>query len=352
MTLKRCTKIFGFALVVVACVICAVLIIPAPAQATQSGSIKMWRLYNPYSGEHLYTYNESERDTNASIGWRLEGFGWIAPEKSSTPVYRLYNPYSGDHHYTVDYNEYTSLGSIGWNQEGIGWYSDDTKTVPIYREFNPYEQIGTHNYTSSLNEDNTLASKGWIQEGVAWYGLEMGQSYTAGSNIMGTSTVSAQSMADWFRSKQKSYPAEFAAGGASSIDDFTKIVWEEAAAEGVRADVVFCQAMLETGYLQYTGQVSVKQLNFCGLKTTDGSTFASFNSVREGVRAHVQHLKCYASTDSLNNPCVDPRFDNVVSMYGRGSAPSVEMLSEKWASGASYGTDLMNFINGLIEFAS
>ena len=51
----------------------------------------MHRLYNPYTGEHFYTADTTERDHLTGLGWRYEGVGWKAPAKSSTPVYRLYN---------------------------------------------------------------------------------------------------------------------------------------------------------------------------------------------------------------------------------------------------------------------
>ena len=52
----------------------------------------MYRLYNPYSGEHFYTASADEMGHLASIGWSYEGVGWVAPKQSNTPVYRLYNP--------------------------------------------------------------------------------------------------------------------------------------------------------------------------------------------------------------------------------------------------------------------
>ncbi len=129
----------------------------------------MFRLYNPYDGQHLYTADFKEAISIAEIGWRYEGVGWVAPKISDYPVFRLYNPYSGDHHFTLDYNEYATLATIGWNQEGIGWYSDSSDQVPLYRQFNPYENVGTHNYTTDANEDEYLGSVGWWREGVAWY---------------------------------------------------------------------------------------------------------------------------------------------------------------------------------------
>lgn len=331
-------------------VICAMLLPAHAFAATQSSSeVEMWRLYNSYTGEHLFTSDTYERDVCASNGWQLEGIGWIAPETSNVPVYRLYNPNSGDHHYTMDANEYEELGRIGWSQEGIGWYSDENETVPLYRLFNPNEAIGTHHYTTDKNENDTLDELGWNAEGYAWFALEDGTAYTAGSNIMGDSKATAQSMAAWFKSKHVEYPsADLAPGGAPTIEDFATIVCEEAAAEGVRAEVVFCQSMLETGWLRFGNQVSIEQYNFAGIGATDGGAAgASFASVREGIRAQVQHLKCYACTLPLENPCVDPRFH----LVKRGCAPTVEQLSKHWASSSEYGANILGLMNQLLNYA-
>ena len=94
----------------------------------------MLRLYNPNSGEHLYTLSQNEYNTLSSIGWVPEGPAWTAPEASSTVVYRLYNPHTGDHHYTMSTNEYETLGRIGWVKEGIAWYgvADDATADPFH----------------------------------------------------------------------------------------------------------------------------------------------------------------------------------------------------------------------------
>ena len=158
----------------VAVVLLALGIMVAPQQALAQDSeesVAMYRLYNPYSGEHFYTSSESERDTCVAVGWSYEGVGWYAPATSSSPVYRLYNPYSGDHHYTMSASERDMLVALGWRDEGTGWYSSDARTVSLYRQFNPYETIGTHNYTKSKDENDYLASIGWNAEGVAWYGV-------------------------------------------------------------------------------------------------------------------------------------------------------------------------------------
>ena len=49
--------------------------------------------------------------------------------------------------------------------------------------------------------------------------------------------------------------------------------------------------------------------------------------MRTGVRAQIQHLKAYASTEPLAQKCVDPRYRYV---YKR-CAPTFEQMADKWA---------------------
>ena len=79
--------------------------------------------------------------------------------------------------------------------------------------------------------------------------------------------------------------------------------------------------MLETGWLSFGGDAGIDQFNFAGLGTTGGGVKGiAFPDVRTGIRAQVQHLKAYASTDSLNQECVDERFDYVRDGALRGMA--------------------------------
>lgn len=145
---------------------------PNPDDDTQpTGTQTIYRLYNPNSGEHLFTTSIKEVETNVPLGWKNEGIAWKSPVLSSSPVYRFYNPNSGDHHYSISQIEMEVLIRIGWRYEGIGWYSDDKKTKPIYRLFNPNEIIGTHHYTTSAVEYDRLGLIGWKREQIGWYGL-------------------------------------------------------------------------------------------------------------------------------------------------------------------------------------
>ena len=135
---------------------------------------KMYRLYNPNSGEHFYTANVGEKNHLANIGWIYEGIGWNAPKTSDYPVYRLYNGNGGEHHYTMNKAEKDMLVRAGWKYEGIGWYSADPKdssNIPLLREYNPNAFANNHNYTTDKGEHKWLISLGWKDEGKAWYAL-------------------------------------------------------------------------------------------------------------------------------------------------------------------------------------
>ncbi len=145
----------------------------------------MYRLYNPNSGEHFYTADQSERDNLESYGWKYEGVGWYAPTSSNTPVYRLYNPNTGDHLFTTSTAERQNCLDAGWKDENIGWYSDDAKSIPVYREYNPNAATGTHNYTSNKSEHDYLVSLGWADEGIGWYGITPPSSkYVPGDTVI------------------------------------------------------------------------------------------------------------------------------------------------------------------------
>lgn len=118
----------------------------------------------------------------------------------------------------------------------------------------------------------------------------------------------------------------------------------EAQKEGVNQDIAFIQMCLETGFLTYTGSVKPQQNNFAGLgavnKNEEGEHFPD---IQTGVRAHIQHLKAYASEHNLFHDLVDVRFRFVK----RGSAPTIYDLSGKWASDKEYALKLEDLLSRL-----
>ena len=100
--------------------------------------------------------------------------------KKFMPVYRLYNPYSSDHLYTTDLVEYMARRADGWNGEDVKFMSaalpkDDVQSEVevkgenaegIYRQFNPHTNVGTHNYGGLAENANLLATGNWQADNV------------------------------------------------------------------------------------------------------------------------------------------------------------------------------------------
>lgn len=88
-----------------------------------SNGYPVYRLYNPYDpkGLHHYTMSREEADKMVRDGWKDEGIGWYVPKDGSLPVYRLYNQYSGEHLFTTNFGEYESAAEAGWIQESVAW---------------------------------------------------------------------------------------------------------------------------------------------------------------------------------------------------------------------------------------
>ena len=165
--------------------------------------------------------------------------------------------------------------------------------------------------------------------------------------ISGKVATNASQLATFYRScGGKAFPKYYSNNDkeATNLLSLCQIYVEEAEAENINVDVAFCQAMLETGWLQYRGAVKIESFNFAGIGAVDSNPTgaAKFKSAREGIRAQIQHLKAYANKLPLNNEQVDPRF----LLVKRGSAPNVEDLGGKWASDVQYGNKIVK----LMEF--
>ena len=169
-----------------------------------------------------------------------------------------------------------------------------------------------------------------------------------GTPIMGSLQSSVDAMVNLYESTGHTYPSDvYVSKGAPTIRDFCSLIVEAAASEGVRPEVVFAQAMLETGWLQFGGSVKPNQCNFAGLGAVNQQTGgARFDNVYQGLLAQVQHLKGYATSAPLNNTCVDPRYEVLQSKGFLGVAPYLEDLNGRWAvPGDTYGQNIARIIS-------
>ena len=164
--------------------------------------------------------------------------------------------------------------------------------------------------------------------------------------IMGKAKATAGQMASYLKKKNPSVP--------QAVLDMILLYLSEGEAEGVRGDIAFAQSCLETGNFTFSGSaVTLPQNNFCGLGVTQkGKTGLSFDTPQLGIRAQIQHLKAYASTDALVGERIDPRFRYVK----RGCAPYAEWLGQKenpqgkgWAAGEKYGEKILSILKAVIS---
>ncbi len=168
--------------------------------------------------------------------------------------------------------------------------------------------------------------------------------------ISGTSQVTVSQMVSYYK-KNATYPTFYSVSDAPTLKKFCQMYYDECEKEGIRAEVAFAQAMHETNFLRYGGDVGIEQYNFAGIGATgNGAKGNSFETVRIGIRAQVQHLKAYANNEPLAQACVDPRFTYVT----RGCAPYVEWLSipnnpygKGWATDPNYAVKLKRMISDL-----
>ena len=158
------------------CAVLAFVALVALPQAALAGTKPVWRLYNRYNGDHMWTLDKAEYDRLVKAGWTGEGKAWQAQDGVSSPnkftgehgfVYRLYNPWSGEHLFTMDEGEYNQLGKAGWRQEGTAFESAYAGAgAPVWRLYNRWLTAGTHLYTTNKAEYDRLVKLGWTGEGV------------------------------------------------------------------------------------------------------------------------------------------------------------------------------------------
>jgi len=156
--------------------------------------------------------------------------------------------------------------------------------------------------------------------------------------IMGNGNTTAVQLIMFLKSNNEAAVTQY--------PQIAEIYRNEGAIEGVNYDIAFSQMLLETNYLRFGGQISASQNNFAGLGDVGGGPQgASFPNVQTGVRAHIQLLKAYASTEPLVQEIVAPRFRFVT----RGIAPLVDQLSGRWSADPQYGAKITAILRRYYE---
>jgi len=162
--------------------------------------------------------------------------------------------------------------------------------------------------------------------------------------IIGKAEVDKQALVDYIRQNNPEPKLQ------CSLEELIDYYYEEAEAEGIRPDLAVCQAIKETGFFNYGGDVIPEQNNYCGLGTTGGGVQgAYFVSPRIGVRAQIQHLLAYTTTRLPVNSIVDPRYELLRSLPQKfAQCPTWESLNGHWAvPGVDYGQSIIRILENV-----
>ena len=135
------------------------------------------------------------------------------------------------------------------------------------------------------------------------------------------------------------------------ITQFAQYYINEAAAEGINSDVAFAQMCLETGFLKFGGLVQPEFHNYCGLGAMDADhPGEQFETEELGVRAHIQHLQAYATTEDikLHKELVDPRYNWV---HKTKYIEDIFGLTGTWAADPHYGEKIDGLLTAMEIFS-
>ena len=157
--------------------------------------------------------------------------------------------------------------------------------------------------------------------------------------------LTANQLADYFLSQRPDYDL-------IEIIHFAQIYIVEAAAENINSDVAFAQMCLETGYLRFGGLVQPDFHNYCGLGAMDAEhPGCIFEDEQTGIRAHIQHLQAYATTEDveLNNDLVDPRYSWV---HKTKFIEDIDGLTGTWATDPNYAIKIDGILTRMEEMVN
>ncbi|MEO5679066.1 MAG: peptidoglycan-binding protein [Acidimicrobiales bacterium] len=171
---------------------------------------------------------------------------------------------------------------------------------------------------------------------------------SAGTPILGQAQYDARQIAAWYASVGHQSRATVA------VPALAQLFLDEGAREGVRGDIAFGQAMVESGWLTFPARrMPPGNNNFSGLAAVDGGSGSSaFPDARTGVRAQIQHLKGWSapiSAGQLRTPLVDPRWRY---LNPTGQIRDWDQLGAgRWASDARYGATILAVYGRLARHA-
>jgi len=157
--------------------------------------------------------------------------------------------------------------------------------------------------------------------------------------IEGRGTLTPTAVVKFVWDKNRNYSKSF-------LEKFIGTYFKEAEKLGINPDVAIAQMCYITNFLRK--QKVMNTFNYAGFSTMPPG--GSFRNSEEGIQAHVQHLKGYASERYKPGHIVDPRWDAIRNF--RGTADNLDELAKKWApNNRQYAAEISGIINDMRRYA-
>jgi hypothetical protein len=199
--------------------------------------------------------------------------------------------------------------------------------------------------TASL--DRLAAAQRTRDAAAAVFNGPEGASPAPAPTILGESALNAQQLAGWFQA------SGYAAQTQATIGQLATWYIEEGRAEGVRGDLAFAQAVLETG--GFASPDAVARHNFAGIGHCNTCAAGwTFPSDRLGVRGQIQLLRAFATPGltaaQLANPPVLPSLDPA-KQFREGCCSTWPSLTGVWATDPVYALSILQLYVQMLSWA-
>ncbi len=174
-----------------------------------------------------------------------------------------------------------------------------------------------------------------------------GSSPDPAPTILGESALNAQQLAGWFQA------SGYVAQTQATIGQLATWYIEEGRAEGVRSDLAFAQAVLETG--GFASPDAMLRHNFAGIGHCDTCAAGwTFPSDRLGVRGQIQLLRAFATPGltaaQLANPPALPSLDPA-KQSREGCCSTWPSLTGVWATDPFYALSILQLYVQMLSWA-
>jgi hypothetical protein len=170
---------------------------------------------------------------------------------------------------------------------------------------------------------------------------------SGGLSILGSSALNARQLAAWFDAQGYSDLT------AATISQLASWYIQAGTTEGVRGDVAFAQAVLETGGFSSPDAVALN--NYAGIGHCDTCAAGwAFPSPHGGVIGHLQLLRIFATAAPAPRKAPAPVLPALTPAHqGRaGCCPTWESLTGTWATDPIYALSILSMYESMLEFAA